>query len=172
MSVVQLGYRVEATQALEAVAKVKALTSPAGLASWLSGQMGPHLISRMEDRFAKEGDDAVGKWELLSEATVFIREGQGYPGDHPINVRTGEMFRYLVSNSNVDVSTTAEGATLVYPGTDTVGDLADKLATAQGGADSPSTPARPVLGLSAVDLGWGVSSLTAFINGVSHIGRG
>ena len=126
-------------------------TSASGLKFFLENVADPFLQSRVRQRFASEGDDAVGPWLPLSPATEAIRQNKGYSGAHPINIRTSDMYDYLTS-SRADVSTTAASSTLTFPpaGANTL--LEEKIRTAQMGKRYPATPARPVLGLSMTDV--------------------
>lgn len=116
------------------------------------------LRSRVESRFAFEGDDVVGKWQQLRYSTRAIRQSQGFPPAHPINVRTGALYQ-LARTARV------QKQTLTMPGRKPSGDLLSKLRVAQMGGSGglasmrlrrmigPQIPAppRPVLGLGSYD---------------------
>lgn len=126
------------------------LTAPA-MMGFMAGVVTPYIQGRIKNRFAGEGDDVSGKWLPLAQATVDIRKKAGFPGEHPINVRTGQMAGYLFFNSGRVVS--AGGITdLEYPNPGAIGtQLGRKLMTAQMGSASPPTPPRPVLGFNMSD---------------------
>lgn len=129
------------------------LSPPALSEAFLGGIVEPYLISEAENRFASEGDEAVGgKWEPLTEATIRVREDLGYGGAHPINVRTGELKGHVTSGG--ESTPEAYGALLEFPGK-AEGELATKMEHAQAGGISTSGksfPARPVIALASGDL--------------------
>lgn len=120
-----------------------------GLSAYMEG-VDDFVKGRIRQRFAQEGDDVSGQWMPLKEATVAMRESAGYPGEHPINVRTGEMYNLLTSGP-ARVTATSAGATYTHPASMTALNR-DKIMTAQAGSDSPPTLPRPVLGLNERDL--------------------
>ena len=123
--------------------------SPVGLATFLGVVVDPYLKGRAGQRFLQEGDDVTGSWAPLKPATQTIRSEMGFGAAHPINVRTGELERYIVEGDN-RITAHAAGATLTMPGHDAAGELFDKVSRAQGG-DSRTVP-RPVLGMNERDL--------------------
>lgn len=135
----------------EIMVNLTGLVSTPGLVAFLNFYMGPQLQKRARERFANEGDDAVGKWlPLASVTTESFRPQQGYaPG--PINHRSGELEAW-VTNSGWDTIPTGGGATMLFPGRNPTGELAKKVTTAQSGSTDPYTPARPVLAVSTRDL--------------------
>ena len=142
------------------------LLSPAGAASFLGTSVGPYLSKRAGERFANEGDDAVGgAWAPLKPGTVAIREEMGFPGEHPINVRTGELERWVVG-SGWDAYPFGAGASLRYPGTAPTGTLKEKVVTAQRGRKDPDTVARPVLAVNEADMLFVIAALAAQIEAV------
>jgi hypothetical protein len=136
-------------QMLDAVDSALSVT---GLAQFLYGMVGPWVKQRAADRFQTEGDDVTGRWAPLQEATVRIRESAGHGGEHPINVRTGELEAYITGGQIGVVSSPGLGV-LKYPKDPpkTIA-LKTKLSTAQRGRTNPSTVPRPVLGLGERDL--------------------
>lgn len=131
---------------------INSALSPIGLAAFLHGGVGPWIQQRAAARFNAEGDDVSGKWAPLQEATVHIRETSGFGGEHPINKRTGELEAYI-TKGQINVTTTVGQGTLTYPGNPPSSrGLQEKMRTAQKGRTSPSTVARPVLGLNERDL--------------------
>jgi len=138
------------------------LLSPVGMTAFLGGQVGPYLARRAGERFQSEGDDVTGPWAPLKPATVQIRESQGYPGDHPINRRTGELEEWVVQGG-WDAYPQGIGATLRFPGKTPQGELRSKVETAQKGKGYPSTVARPVLGINERDMLFVIAALNANI---------
>lgn len=128
-----------------------AFLSPAGAAAFLHLEAGPILRKRAGDRFASEGDDVSGKWMPLQESTVRMREAMNFPGEHPINRRTGELENWVVQGG-WDAYPTAIGASLRYPDKRPSGELRNKVVTAQEGRTHPYTEPRPVLGVNETDL--------------------
>lgn len=131
--------------------------SPQGLDQFLSGDAHDFFAEEIMMRFAFEGDSASGDWERLTEATQNIRMHAGYPGDGPINERSGDLLRFLTEN--LDVTQLPDGAVMQIPG-DASGEMERKIRHAQAGAkigENPlfpnsSTPARPVLAVDEEDL--------------------
>jgi hypothetical protein len=107
------------------------------------------FADEIRSRFANEGDSKTGAWQELSVPTQNIREALGFPREHPINVRTGEMFSFLTDSFDVMVG--ADSAQIDMPGSAPNAELEQKIVTAQEGrSDNPipgygSTPPRPVL---------------------------
>jgi len=148
-----IGLSIDADSTIEeSLENLDETISPAGLTAFLTTFMGPELARRAENRFANEGDDAVGAWAPLAPSTIgYWRPSQGYPSD-PINYRSGELYRW-VTQSGWDAVPTGDGAILRFPGsTPSSGTLFKKVQVAQFGMEDPRTPARPVLGLSTADL--------------------
>jgi len=138
--------------------------SPIGMQLFLSGRIAPWLRERAEARFANEGDDAVGKWQALSETTQVWRTHHGFGASHPINRRTGALEDYITGSPSGVTSPTVGTTVLTYP-EDPPGDpiLSKKVRTAQRGWDQPNTPARPVLGMSEQDLVYTLTQLALHI---------
>lgn len=132
----------------------RALTG-SGLANFFATAVTPYLQERARERFASEGDDAVGAWAPLRLFTQNIRASQGYGPAHPINRRTGELENYI-TNSPPAITTGPDGGVLRYPGRTAGGELGRKVSTAQiglpGGRIMADTVPRPVLGVSSTDL--------------------
>ena len=124
--------------------------SNTGLEDFLEDYADPYLKQRVQSRFAAEGDDAVGMWVPLNPATVLIRQGLGYGGAHPINVRTHDLVNYLL-HSGPDVSGIPDGAELTFPARGAPTPIQEKIETAQQGKPLPMTPPRPVVALSQTD---------------------
>lgn len=152
----------DTTEAAAVILQLQTRLSPAGLATFLQGIVDPFIRNRIQGRFTSEGDDVSGAWHPLEQATQQIRAAYGYPPDHPINVRTGEMQDFLV-NTQSDVVMTGIGAELMHPPLTASAALSQKIATAQGGRASPSTPARPVIGVNENDVLFITSELVVYI---------
>lgn len=139
--------------------------NPVAIAGFLGAEVDPYLRGRARDRFAQEGDDAVGGWAPLREATQDIRAQMGYGPAHPINVRTGELERYITGSPN-RITVAPWGAALNFPGNPPAGELHDKLLIAQIGGGERNTVPRPVLGLSETDLAWVLTALAFHVQTV------
>lgn len=139
--------------------------SDVGMQLFMNGRVAPFLRERAEQRFQGEGDDAVGKWAALSAPTQEWRESFGFAPSHPINKRTGQLEEYIL-NAPAQVTTRAGFALLVWPDAPPSDSLtAKKLRVAQQGWDSPTTPARAVLGLGETDLLHALTQLALHIQG-------
>ncbi len=121
-----------------------------GLQEFLEDHADPYLKDRVAARFAAEGDDAVGMWLPLDPHTVIIRQGLGYGGAHPINVRTHDMVNYLL-HSGPETGTVSGGMELTFPARGAPTPVQEKIKTAQAGKPLPMTPPRPVVALSNTD---------------------
>ena len=138
---------------------------PQRIAVWLVAGVDPILRRRTETRFASEGDEISGKWLSLRPFTVSERERHGFPGEHPINVRTGEMKRHLL-DSPPRAAVHTLGASMWSPGEPGAGDTANKVRIAQQGGTTPEgrpVPPRPVLGIGLEDLEATLISLAVHI---------
>lgn len=136
--------------------------NPVAIAGFLGGTVDPFLRGRARERFASEGDDAVGKWAPLRESTQDIRAQLGYGPAHPINVRTGELEDYITGGPN-RLTVAPWGAALNFPNGNTAGDLLSKVEIAQVGGGERNVVPRPVLGLSEVDLAFVLSALASHV---------
>ena len=125
--------------------------NPIAIAGFLGAQVDPYIRTRARQRFRDEGDDVTGKWAPLQEATWNWRMNNGYPPEHPINRRTGELEEY-VTQSRSDLNYHTVGAVLKMPGDPPSGELKDKVTTAQSGRADPNTQPRPVIGMNERDL--------------------
>lgn len=140
------------------------LSSP-GLSMFLQGAVAPWLKQRAEERFAGEGDDVSGPWLPLAESTQDIRSrgDWGVGASHPINVRTGDLERWITEGGST-ILPWAHGAMMIYPESSSPDPvLATKIKTAQAGKSRPKTPPRPVLGVNERDLAYVMGSLAAFV---------
>jgi hypothetical protein len=131
--------------------------NPLAVAAFLGAEVAPYLQQRAKARFADEGDDVVGRWLPLKEATERIRLAGAEQGlwnvgpAHPINVRTHEMEEYVTSGLG-ELLPTAFGAVLNYPRPRQSSSLRAKMKGAQQGTSDGRTPPRPVIGLNERDL--------------------
>lgn len=130
-------------------ARLDTVLSAPGIAAMLAGPVDEYIQLKAKQRFANEGDDAVGKWAPLSPATQAIRSQQGYGASHPINRRTGELERYITETPGQATPIPGVGAILDAPGHGATGALKKKVTGAQKG--EKTAPPRPVMGLSAAD---------------------
>lgn len=139
------------------------------MGEFLGVNLTQYVQGRAEARFSTEGDDVTGPWLPLNPATVEIREGLGYPGDHPINNRTGDLENYI-TKSQSQMSATGGSVIMTYPGAAPSGELLDKVQTAQSGKGDPNTPPRPVLGFNEADLIYVLSEIALGLTETELIG--
>lgn len=123
---------------------------------WLAAGVDPIIRGRIEALFDNEGSIGGGTkpWAPLAAGTVEIRKSKGFPGEHPINQRTGSMKRHLLDDPPRVVPHSV-GVTMWSPGSEGSGDVPNKVRVAQQGGTTPEgsrVPARPVLGVDIVDL--------------------
>lgn len=131
------------------------------IGDWMRDDLHDFLVNRANQRFASEGDDAVGPWAPLKTATETIRASLGYPPAHPINVRTHDLQNFLSgAPGNVVGAGTWQ---FDWPGDAPSGELEDKMQTAQLGRVTPNTVPRPVIGLGVTDYNEIMDSLAAFL---------
>jgi hypothetical protein len=120
--------------------------------NFLQDRVYPAMEERARRRFASGGDESVGgAWAALKPATQEIRDKGGFGRTGPINVRTGELKRHVLSQAP-DVVPMPGGGTLYFPRRGGSGDVMDKMQTAQSGSPDPRTVPRPVVGVSAFDM--------------------
>jgi hypothetical protein len=134
-----------------ALERLVLLLAPHGMSAFLGLEVGPYLSERAKQRFQHEGDDVVGDWAPLQQATVEIREAQNLPGEHPINRRFGALENWVV-RGGWHAYPAGFGGALRYPANDPSGTTREKAITAQKGSLSPSTVPRPVLGVNENDM--------------------
>lgn len=137
------------------------LESPAMMA-FMQTVIYPFITQRAVARFRNEGDEVSGKWAPLARATVNFRQSMGFPGEHPINRRTGELERYI-TGSPAAILPIGGGVMMKYPPQAATGSLGEKVMTAQKGKGRPSTRPRPVLALGIADLSFTLTSLATYI---------
>lgn len=150
--------------------KLTVVLSYAGMTLFFEEKLEPYLRGRAVERFAGQGDSAVGgRWKPLLPATQSIRESLGYGATSPINKRTGTLESYITESNGLSLELAGEGSQFTYPGADpTDAELIDKVATAQKGRNFPPTVARPVLGLDEIDLAYVTAALVETI-GISEL---
>lgn len=139
---------------------------PQGLTAFLAMTVLPYMTQRASERFQNEGDDVVGKWAPLAPATEVIRQQMGFSGAHPINVRTGELERYITQGSpSASVVASPMGAFMQHPANAPTGRLKNKVKVAQQGDPSfgRGVPPRPVLGMNEADLGYVMVALAFYV---------
>lgn len=158
----QLSIKADTSDVERMLKNLVEVTSPIGMTVWMETVMEPWLQARVRSRFGTEGDDVSGQWLPLRPYTQMVRSQSGYGAEHPINIRTGELLRYLDS-SDAGIVAIPSGTQMTYPGVSAGGSLAEKLSTAQVGSPDGRTPARPVLGLSLYDLQQALITLSAFV---------
>ena len=160
--------------------KLDWLLGPAGMSLFLTKQVTPYLQMRAVNRFNNEGDSASGQWAQLEPATVEVRSNLGYPSEHPINVRTGRLERW-VAGSTPKLVTSPVLSALTYPGTEPTGRLKEKVKTAQAGKRGKprkngksgvtgATVPRPVLALGSEDYIAILNMLAMDLEGMSRLG--
>jgi hypothetical protein len=156
----------DAAYVTKMITHLDAKLGPQGLTAFLSLTVFPYLTKRAKQRFQGEGDDVVGKWTPLAPTTEVIRQAMGYGGAHPINVRTGELERYITQGSvQASVQASPAGAFLQHPASPPQGKLKSKLKTAQQGDPKfgRGVPPRPVLGMNEADLGFVMAELAFYV---------
>jgi len=154
--------RIDTAQVQAIMAILQARLSSPGLHGWLHGVMVPFLQNRAINRFANEGDEVTGKWTPLKASTVMIRQAHGHPGDHPINVRTGQMRNFIVAAPG-STKGSAGYAALTWPGPVPTGKMMTKVQTAQVGNPGANTVARPILGVGPNDSIFAIAALTQYL---------
>jgi hypothetical protein len=161
-----INIEVEADDVTEMIDHVRERVMDYRLQRFLGGPATAYMRDRINRRFADEGDDVVGRWADLRPATQNIRARQGFGARHPINVRTGQMFRFIKT-------TRVSGTTLTMPGTNPTGQMRKKLMTAAVGGFAPGrkrfvpmapTVPRPVLGMNDRDRAAVETRLLKWIN--------
>lgn len=137
------------TQAIiDAIVATRVAISAPVMAAFLDTRVHEYLAATTEERFAHEVSPDGVAWAPLTETTNIFREAQGFPAEHPINVRTGSLLSWLTEPGFIEDLPT--GPSMITPDPATAGDwLGRKLETAQTGARA--TAARPVIGLTLND---------------------
>src|SRR5213079_679979 len=89
-------------------------TMVTGMQMWADSYVDPWLQMRAASRFAQEGDSASGKWKPLSGFTQEWRDLQGYPPEHPINLRSGAFEHFLTETADGTFQARGTGAGVYY----------------------------------------------------------
>jgi hypothetical protein len=143
----QMDFEVQLQDVDRAVRTLEEAISEGTLSRFFQAEVGPWLSHRARERFANEGDDAVGDWAPLSQATIRVKRSMGYLSQG-INRRTGQLEDWATDGS-FDAQATADGGKFNYPRKKPTGRLKKKVSGAQNGTDR--APARPVVGFSDLD---------------------
>ena len=129
-------------------AKYEQAFSAPSLMAWLKGDALDYFQDASAKRFANERSE-TRVWAQLRDATNEIRATQGFPREHPINVRTGKLKEHMLETGDVRAAGNS-GAWLTYP-SKPKGKTKSKLRVAQEGTDKNPKPGfgrterRPVL---------------------------
>jgi len=147
---------------------VERAIGPPKMAEFIMGDVVLRLRDQATKRFAGEGDAAAGgQWLPLSPSTEDIRESLGFPRDHPINERFGELKNFVTGNKGEIIDIGAESTSVLWPGQSGRKALEDKYATAQVGSKKAKlrgkTPARPVAAFDEADAQYVLGALKAHI---------
>lgn len=153
-------FLVENTTVEAMLFRLDTALNPVAIASFLGATVDPWLRGRAKARFTSEGDDVVGGWLPLAAATNEIRKNLGYAPEHPINVRSGALERYIVDSTHDIQVEPASSATLTMPGSSPDAKTAAKVYGAQYGTNR--APARPVLGMNDKDTAFVLTELSGF----------
>jgi hypothetical protein len=144
---------VDATEVEEMLAGVRLRMSNQRIPGFLGNVVAEYLRRRVDERFRDEGDDVSGKWADLRARTASIRKSQGYGPYHPINRRTGGLYRFV---KTFRVAKSADPV-LTMPGLRGGSKLMQKLTVAQVGGFAPSSgligPPRPIVPRPVIGLG-------------------
>jgi hypothetical protein len=138
------------------ISQIQWAVSGVALGSFLASMADPYMQDQIIGRFAIEGDKDSGPWDPLAPTTERIRDNLGFPPDHPINERTGELLRFVLYNR--DFSSGSDWASMDIPGDPDSAQLEAKLRHAQMGAEDnvlfpgSYTPPRPVLAVGPDDM--------------------
>ena len=170
LGAVQFDVEVDDSDVQKMLARFDAVLIPTNLAQFLRYVADPWFTGRAISRFRNEGDDVSGAWAPLKPYTVQQRESAGFPGEHPINHRTGEMERYIAQGSRTFM-VAATQATMRMPGRGNAS-FNQKLKVAQQGAAYPRTVARPVIGMNERDLAVMLHALSQWVAQEMTIGSG
>lgn len=142
-------FEVTEDQLTSTVMSLETALTDASLGVWLTAVADPHFKSQILQNFTSEGN-SKGPWAPLAESTVESRIAEGYPGENPILIRTGEMLSYLTGTPGV-VHEEGDALQLDIPGSPADQKLATRVAVHQKGSDKNKTPARPFLEVKASD---------------------
>lgn len=133
-------------------------------------ELRPFLQLRMRRRFAGEGDDASNKWAPLTSFTELLRTQHGFGAAHPINRRTGGLYRYVMNT--YDLSSGLGSVRITIPSVQGDATVKRKFSRAQkggttrlpGGGMSRPFPARPVVAFDQTDASGLGDKFEAWVN--------
>ena len=148
-----IDYVVDARDPIRKLERIEWAVGDENLLTILQGPVPEWFQGRMKERFANEGDDAVGQWEPLDDDTIQIKEHEE-GRNRGINVRTGALRDWLLSARGALEQVGAGGVfEMSWPGdAPETSDLDEKLRHLQMGSTDPFAPPRPVIGASVTDL--------------------
>lgn len=119
---------------------IQMLTAPEALARQVDKFVPDILAYAFEETFETEGYE---QWEPLSDITIQDRIDNGFPGEHPILTRTGDMRRSLTDRSDpmcdIALYEHTPGLWLFMYGTKD-----PKFLEHEEGREYPPMPARPM----------------------------
>lgn len=141
---------VDAESVLEAVEAVEDACSGPSLAIFLKSMVSPYFREVVIENFLEQHNGGHN-WPPLSDSTVRIRHALGYYNDQEVNIREGELLKFVAETR--DYSVTSQGAEMTLPEGISGPLLERKLKTAQQGYTQTSrdmlpgayTPPRPVI---------------------------
>jgi len=171
-----LTVEVDTTEVIAMLESVRRRLEPDRVQAFLGTTVVDYLRFRVDKRFSSEGDDVSGKWAALRPATAAHRASMGFGAYHPINRRTGALWRYVRTYQFLAPTT------LEMPGPTASPFLKSKLKVAQvgglptawmgymgvsgsGPGPTPMSPAvpRPVIGLGRKDSRFVTTALRTWI---------
>jgi hypothetical protein len=156
----QVSLDVDAKEALALIERGIRATDEASFALFMTTDVREYLQDRVRQRFADEGDDAVGAWLPLDPDTVAIKEKQGR--SRGTNIRTGALFEWL-TEAEGRLFGAEEQVILEWPSDPPSAEVLEHFLTAQEGSEETGAPARPVLGFSTVDFWSIMNDLNEFL---------
>jgi hypothetical protein len=127
--------------------RIQTAMSPASLTAYLEGEVRPYWHEEAHRHFGTQGTDTAA-WAPLAQRTQDERAQLGFDPEYPIQIRTGELEKYLTSDEG-KVEADGTGAQWTYPGpTDGLTEKKYKLAQ-QGNL---RTPPREIVQASELNL--------------------
>lgn len=151
--------RIDTKSTIKRLQQLQNKLDNAEMERFLEESVRPYLRDRAVLRFSQEGDDAVGQWKELLKTTRGIRKTQakkyGWPIQpaHPINVRSGELKRFILDTHSIQ--TYSNGPRLFVPRLGGNQELQKKFKTAQQGKPGKvwkvATVPRPVVAVGQRD---------------------
>lgn len=141
----------------------KMIGIPKTIPVWLkNGEPDEIMRSSFQQNFSKEGRPT--KWAPLSEKAINIRTSEGFPGEHPILVRTGNMMDEM-TNMLGEIKSSAGSHSMSWGINQLRADSAKKLKAHETGEllSGKKIPKRPVLIMQKEDMNNLSSSLEKFL---------